>query len=137
MTQILPDIEALAIKALRIGAPSARISVDYPADWDTVTPLIVVHRVGGSAIDPRFADRALMDVQCYHTTRREASRLARHARTILFDACTKKTYDAEGSLSGFTEVTGPWSPGPSDDARVSRFIATYQLTARVALNTEG
>jgi hypothetical protein len=137
MTAVLPDVESLVLKALRAGLPDVRAAVDYPADWDGTSPLIVTHRVGGAAIDPRFADRALMDVQCFHTDRREASRLARKVRAVLVDACRTKVADAEGSLAHFTEVTGPWSPGPGDNANVSRFIATYQLTARPALNTEG
>ncbi len=136
MTAILPDVESLTLKAIRAALPDVRAAVDYPADWDMASPLIVAHRVGGAALDYRFADRALMDVQCYHPDRREASRLARRVRAILVDACAAKVADAEGSLAGFTEVTGPWCPGPGDYPDVSRFIATYQLTARPTLTKE-
>jgi hypothetical protein len=131
-TPVLPDVEALTLKALRARLTAVRIVVDYPADWDAASPLVVAHRVGGAAPDVRFLDRALMDVQVWHTDRREASRLAREIRAILVDACRAAVSDAEGSLSHFKEVTGPWSPGPGDHANLSRFIATYQLTARPA-----
>ncbi|QDQ14324.1 hypothetical protein FH965_30235 [Streptomyces spectabilis] len=131
-TPILPDVEALTLKALRARLKDVRVVADLPADWDAASPLVVAHRVGGAAIDPRFADRALMDVQTWHTNRRSASRLAREVRATLVDACRTAVSDAEGSLSHFQEVTGPWSPGPGDHATLSRFIATYQLTARAA-----
>ncbi|OKI71419.1 phage tail termination protein [Streptomyces sp. MJM1172] len=131
-TPILPDVDALVLKALRARLTAVRVAVDLPADWDAASPLVVAHRVGGAAPDARFLDRALMDVQVWHTDRREASKLAREVRAILFDACRTAVSDAEGYLSNFTEVSGPWSPGPGDYANLSRFIATYQLTARPA-----
>jgi hypothetical protein len=131
-TPILPDVDALVLKALRARLTAVRVAVDLPADWDAASPLVVAHRVGGAAPDPRFLDRALIDVQVWHTDRREASLLARTVRAILVDACRTAVSDAEGSLSHFTEVSGPWSPGPGDYANLSRFIATYQLTARPA-----
>ncbi|MFG3200367.1 hypothetical protein ACGFYT_30085 [Streptomyces sp. NPDC048208] len=73
-----------------------------------------------------------MDVQVWHTDRRDASKLARQVRAILVDACADQVSDDEGSLSHFSEISGPWSPGPGDYANLSRFIATYQLTARPA-----
>jgi hypothetical protein len=132
VTAILPDVEALTLKALSARLPAVRVVVDLPADWDAASPLVAAHRVGGAAPDPRFVDRALMDVQVWHTDRRSASRLAREVRAILVDACASKVADDEGSLASFTEVSGPWSPGPEDHANLSRFIATYQLTARPA-----
>ncbi|QPB09770.1 hypothetical protein CPT_Shady_009 [Streptomyces phage Shady] len=132
MIPVLPDVEALTLKALSGRLTGARVAVDYPADWDTASPLVVAHRVGGAALDARFLDRALMDVQVWAPDRREASRIAREVRAILFDACRSAVSDAEGYLSDFREVTGPWSPGPGDHANLSRFIATYQLTARPA-----
>lgn len=132
MTATLPDVEALVLKALRASLPAVRCVVEQPADWDAASPLVVAHRVGGAAPDPRFIDRALMDVQCFHVGRPEASKLARDVRRILVDACRANVADDEGHLSGFTEVMGPWSPSPGDHANLSRFIATYQLTARPA-----
>jgi hypothetical protein len=129
-TPILPDVEALALKALRARLTAVRVVVDLPLNWDAASPLVVIHRVGGAAPDARFLDRALMDVQVWHTDRRAASLLARTVRAVLVDACASQLSDAEGSLSHFTEVSGPWSPGPGDHANLSRFIATYQLTAR-------
>ncbi|QPB09549.1 head-to-tail connector complex protein [Streptomyces phage Sycamore] len=129
-TPILPDVEALVLKALSARLTAVRVVVDLPADWDAASPLVVAHRVGGAAPDARFLDRALMDVQVWHTDRRAASRLAREVRAILVDACRMALSDDEGSLSHFTEVTGPWAPAPGDHANLSRFIATYQLTAR-------
>lgn len=131
-TPILPDVEALVLKALRARLTAVRSVIELPADWDAASPLVTARRVGGAAPDPRFVDRALMDVQVWHTDRRSASRLAREVRAILVDACRTKVADAEGSLAHFTEVSGPWSPGPEDHANLSRFIATYQLTARPA-----
>ncbi|WP_152645189.1 DUF3168 domain-containing protein [Kitasatospora griseola] len=129
-TPILPDIEALALKALRAAFPDVRAAVDTPADWDVASPLITCRRVSGSALDPRFVDRAVMAVDAWHTDRRSASLLARRVRAALYDACRAKLADDEGSLAGFTELIGPWNPGPDDNAGISRFVATYQLTAR-------
>ncbi|MEU6633813.1 hypothetical protein ABZ905_36925 [Streptomyces parvus] len=129
---ILPDVENLVLTALRARLPAVRVVADLPADWDAASALVAAHRVGGAAPDARFYDRALMDVQVFHTDRRTASRLAREVRAILVDACADGFSDAEGSLSNFTEVSGPWNPGPGDYPNLSRFIATYQLTARTA-----
>jgi len=129
-TPILPDVEALVTEAVRARLTAVRVVVDLPADWDAASPLVVAHRVGGAAPDPRFLDRALIDVQCWHTDRRSASRLAREVRAVLVDACRMAFSNAEGSLSHFTEVSGPWAPAPGEHANLSRFIATYQITAR-------
>ncbi|MGW6602033.1 phage tail termination protein [Streptomyces sp. NPDC055036] len=131
-TPILPDIEALVLEAVRARLTAVRVVADLPADWDAASPLVAIHRAGGAAPDARFYDRALMDVQVWHTDRRSASRLGREVRAILVDACALQFSNAEGSLSHFTEVSGPWNPGPGDYANLSRFIATYQLTARTA-----
>ncbi|MFJ4701958.1 hypothetical protein ACIP5N_27735 [Streptomyces sp. NPDC088768] len=129
---ILPDVEALALSALRAALPGVRFVVDVPADWDAASSLVAVHRVGGAAIDPRYVDRALLDVQCFGTNRRAASLLARTVRAALLDACRTQTATDEGSLSGFSEVTGPWCTGPDETGTLTRFIATYQVLARPA-----
>ncbi|WP_449657917.1 phage tail termination protein [Streptomyces chrestomyceticus] len=135
-TPILPDIEALTLAAIRARLPGIRVVVDIPSDWDATRPLIVAHRVGGAAEDARFLDRALMDVQVWYRDRRYASMLARTVRMALADACRDQFSDIEGALSSFTEVSGPWCPGPEDDTGLTRFIATYQLTARPAHRKE-
>ncbi|MGW0929556.1 phage tail termination protein [Streptomyces sp. NPDC002644] len=131
-TPILPDVDALVTKALRARLTGVRVAVDIPADWDASSALVVAHRVGGAAVDPRFLDRALIDVQVFEPDRNDASALARRARAALLAACQTQFSDGTGSLSGFREITGPWSSGPETHANISRFIATYEVMARPA-----
>lgn len=136
MTPVLPDIDELVRAALAAGLPQAHVLTLWPDDWGQRLPLVVARRVAGAAPDPRGLDLALIDVQTAATDRRIAHRLARQARTVLFDACTAQfTHpEAEGYLSHFgAETSGPAEirdAHPTPGADLFRFQATYRITAR-------
>ncbi|GAA1160923.1 hypothetical protein F4556_005184 [Kitasatospora gansuensis] len=138
MTVPLPDTDALVRGALAAGlaATGAQVFTLWPDDWTSWLPLVVARRVGGSAVDPRGLDAAVIDVQCAAADRSAASLLARQAGAALFDACTAQWPDpaAGGYLSHFgDDVSGPaeirtGSPAAGPD--MFRFQATYRVTAR-------
>ncbi|MFD9813985.1 hypothetical protein [Streptomyces sp. NPDC059080] len=130
---VLPDVDELVTSALRDGMPGVTVRVLWPGDWSTALPLVVARRVAGSAVDPVGLDAAVLDVQCAAVTRRDASVLARTARTVLLAACRSQYQGTDGYLSHGQDVAGPFElrtgePAPGPD--LFRFQATYRVTAR-------
>ncbi|WP_405016417.1 hypothetical protein OHV05_04340 [Kitasatospora sp. NBC_00070] len=133
MIPVLPDVDALVTSALRKGLAGATVRVLWPASWSAALPLVVARRVPGSAGSAAGIDAALIDVQCAAATRREASALARTARTVLLAACRAQFPGPDGYLSTGREISGPaelrtGTPDPGPD--LFRFQATYRVTAR-------
>lgn len=137
MTQVLPDLDILVRAALTAGLPDASVWTLWPDDWAARLPLVVARRVSGGADDPRFLDRALIDVQTCAADRTAASLLARRARAVLWDACANQfaSTAAGGYLSRVVdEFGGPAELRTGNDALshadAFRFQATYSLQAR-------
>lgn len=139
MTQVLPDLDALVREALTAGLPDASVWTLWPDDWAHHLPLVVARRLPGAAADdPRFLDRALVDVQSCAADRSTASLLARRARAVLWDACERQfaSSSSGGYLSRLVDEFGGPAELRADDgiahADVFRFQATYSLQARPA-----
>ncbi|MFJ4796946.1 phage tail termination protein [Kitasatospora purpeofusca] len=133
MIPVLPDTDALVTSALRAGLPGTTVRVLWPDDWSAHLPLVVARRVAGAATDPAGVDSAIIDVQCAAPTRREASLLARTARTVLLAACRAQHSGPDGHLSTGAEVSGPAelrTGAPAVGPDLSRFQATYRVTTR-------
>ncbi|MEV7925309.1 hypothetical protein [Kitasatospora sp. NPDC088779] len=133
MIPILPDTDALITDALRAGLPGATVRVLWPDDWSTHLPLVVARRVDGAASSSAGVDAAIIDVQCAASTRREASLLARTARTVLLAACRAQFAGLDGYLSTGAEASGPAelrTGTPTAGPDLFRFQATYRVTTR-------
>ena len=130
---ILPDVDELVTDALRAGLPGVTVRVLWPNDWAERLPLVVARRVAGAAVDPVGLDAAVVDVQVAAPTRREASALARTARTVLLVACRAQFRGTDGYLSHGEDVSGPFelrTGQPDSGPDLYRFQATYRITAR-------
>lgn len=120
------DVEALLVIYLA-GIPDVTgTSVELPANILTRLPFIQINRVGGS--DDYITDSATVDVDVFHSTRAEASALAR----VVHAAMMRLRHTAvNGVLVDSVEtVTGPqWIN--YEDENLQRYVATYQIDSRV------
>ncbi len=140
MTPVLPDADELVRLALAAGLAERGVTASvwtlWPDDWYTQMPLVVARRVpGGAAPDPRGIDSAAITLTGCASTRAAASRLARQARTALFDQCVDQFADADagGYLSSFGEDSAPAedrTPGPVLHTDAFRFTGTFHVITR-------
>ncbi|MFD5504595.1 hypothetical protein ACFWJS_33630 [Streptomyces sp. NPDC127061] len=123
----LPDVERLALKALRRWlSPTVTVRVDTPEDPLRSLPLVVAHRIASaSGADPTLVDRATMSVECHSSDRAQASELARAVRALLPYAGRHGFGDDTGYLATTTVLVEPWPTTDGPD----HFVFT--LTARV------
>jgi hypothetical protein len=132
----LPDADMLALTCLRAASskPAKAFGTQIPANLLSVLPFAKVARFGGSAVDPRFLDRATFDVQTWGATRKAAFDFAFEIRTAFRDAWLESTVFAGlGHISFFDEVSAPSELRTSDQADgVWRTQATYSLALRPA-----
>lgn len=134
---LLPDSEAIVIEAIGVYlekdfgiTPNIRISM--PNDWYDLFPLVMARKSSGTARDSNHLDAGVFTVHCFHSSRREASLLARQVRAALKAACTDRFRSTKEpgnpGLAHFKEVTGPlFSPGDTQlqHSDVARFVASY------------
>ncbi|MGW1278449.1 phage tail termination protein [Streptomyces tsukubensis] len=134
---LLPDSEAIVTEAVqhyleRDFAAKPVIRVAMPADWYDRMPLVVIRRSSGTARVPAHLDAGVFTAHAFHSTRRDASLLARQVRAALLAASAERfrsrTEPGRPGLSHVQEVTGPlYSPGDSQLVHpdVHRFVASY------------
>ena len=130
----LPDADALVLTALRAGVSGQEFGTQIPADLLNSLPFVSVRRIGGASVDPRFLDRATIDLQTWGSTRKEAFDVAIACRDALRDAWLAGTaYTNLGHISHFREIAAPSELRTSDQAaNVWRTQATYSLFLRPA-----
>lgn len=122
----LPDVERLALKALRRWlSPTVTVRVDTPENPLGTLPLVVAHRIaGGSGADPTLVDRATLTVECHASDRGAASELSRAVRAVLPYAGRRGFGDDTGYLATTTVLVEPWPTTDGPD----HFV--YTLTVR-------
>jgi hypothetical protein len=130
-TAVLPNVEALIIFWLAGGAFAAGgIHAEFPLE--PTYPLLVVARIGGVPVDPRWVDAATLQIDAYGDTKQEAHDTAATAIARLLDLNDTAGIIDTGDVSGI--VTGvhvnsalPWLP---DETREQpRYLATVTVTA--------
>ncbi|MFE3144745.1 hypothetical protein [Streptomyces scopuliridis] len=126
----LPDVERLALKALRRWlAPTVAVRVDTPTEPLKSLPLVVAHRVpSGGGRDADLIDRATLSVECHAADRAQASELARAVRKVLPFAGRHGFGDDTGYLATTTVLVEPWPTTDGPDHFV--FTATFRALAR-------
>lgn len=122
------DVEAGVLDALADLAPGSN---ETPADLDRrlTAPgsgFYRVRRIGGQPVD-EVTDAAQVDVETFAVGRDAAFTLARAA----WDRLTL-TPGLVGGPVRFDRITTVLAPfeAPNDNPRVTRFLATYRVTAR-------
>lgn len=129
----LPDADALALSVIRAAYPAIKLGTQIPDDILSVLPYATCVRFGGSAVDPRFLDRATYNVQTWGGTRKAASDLAYDIREVFRLAAANQTVYPLGHIARYREVTAPTELRTADQAdNLWRFQATYSLFLRPA-----
>jgi len=96
-------------------------------------PFAQVRRINGSSVDPRFIDRATIDIQNWADTRRAALRHAATIRSVILTAWDDQVMTPHGNISWYEEVQAPQELRDEFQSdNVWRFQATYRLTGRGA-----
>lgn len=120
------DVEALLVIYLAPVDGVRGVSVDLPQNVLQRLPFIKVTRVSGG--DNYLTDSAMVDVECFHATRTQASAVARtvHARMMRL-----RHTAVNGVLVDSVEtVTGPqWIN--YEDENLQRYVSTYLVESRV------
>ncbi|MFE3461371.1 hypothetical protein ACFXKD_27825 [Nocardiopsis aegyptia] len=134
MARMLPRVNRLLLDLLvPVMAPVPFYS--QQPDLTRDLPVGMARKVpGGGAVDPRFLDRCMVDVQCWHTSDADADDLAEAARVALVTAWrTQQVIGGLGSISGYREISSPSLLQQDDTPKgVYRYQATYQLAIRPA-----
>lgn len=132
MARLLPYADALLIALVRAAIPDAEAGTLVPADLpNNPRPFVLVHRVGGAAIDPQFLDQATVDVQAFADTRTGAADLAETVRVALFEAYRTQQVNQHGHIAYYRETSGPSEVRTADQPdQLYRFQATYSLALR-------
>lgn len=130
MARLLPDAELLTLDLLRSALPSTTFTTMIPDDVLERVPLVIVRRVSGAAIHPRFLDRATMSVDAWHTSKADAAELAESVRTALFLAWDSQTVTTHGHVAYFDETAAPSEIRADEPDTVTRYQASYSLATR-------
>lgn len=124
-------------------APTPVVSL-MPDLTVTPPPVVMARRVPGpGAYDPRGYDQAVIDVQCWHTSDRDADDLADACRGALITAWrTQRAVAGMGHIAAYTERAAPallsdstQGRGPFTPKLIYRYQATYVLGLRPARGT--
>jgi hypothetical protein len=118
-----PDVEVELVAWL--GARrGVRVVTELPARLEEKLPVVQLQRVGGTDDGIRL-DRALVDVDVYAATRRDASLLARQVRDDLV-MHLRGTATAAAVFGRVSTVSAPaWRP--YENPALRRAGATYEL----------
>lgn len=126
--QNMPRIQDVVIPILREEFPQAQVVSWVPEKGDRVLPILNVRRLGGLPVDPRFLDRAVIELTCYGDQAlglEPAERLLLDAQIVLSEgAYRSRVVTGAGSLSSYRQTMGPTQfDSPYDDTfRVQSLI---------------
>lgn len=127
-TPVLPDIEALAIWHLDAAAIlTGGVHGDFPTS--PTYPLATVVRIGGPPTEPRWLDRATLQLDVWGATKAEARDTAATAIASLLDMTGLVS---TGTVSGVVTAVGVmqglrWFP--DDITEQPRYSCTVTVTA--------
>ena len=132
------EAEQVPVLLLRAALPDVTVRSAIPDDLTKFLPLVVVRRVTGASLAPRFWDGASINVQCWSDAIDEldpvsaASDLADQARRVLWEAWQNQTVTSAGHIAQLHESQGPLEVPDVDLPRLGRYVATYALRVRRA-----
>lgn len=130
MAGLMPSATDLALQV--IGAAVAPIPVrSLMPDLSQDLPVVMARRAGGSIIDPRALDSAIVTVQCWHTSDSSSEGLAEECRAALYLAWRQQAVEAGASVSAYGEQSAPvLVPSEEDPKGTYRYVASYDLAIR-------
>lgn len=135
MPRVLPDVDMM-VPALLRGELDAGVTVENlrPADFLQRLPLVTARRIPGAG-PPRnwqFYDVALLDLQTWAATRKQASDLAADCLTALCSAGARQAVLAGlGSFKSVDVTVGPGELREADQAGdLWRFHSSYRVAVR-------
>lgn len=128
------DVEAAVIEIAQAALPGESFGSLMWSGAMKDLPLTVVRRVstGSGDTDPRFADRALVDVQSWGSTRGQAYDSAWAVANALMDAWNNQTTTTSGVNLSWVGITA-YPSELRDELQLDntwRFQATYSIIAR-------
>lgn len=131
--RLMPRTNRLLLELVRPAMP-AGVTVKTRIPDTMPKPFVLLRRSGGSWLDARGLDSAVVDVQTWATTDEEAEGLAERVRALLWSAYrTGATVPGVGSVSLVREEAAPVEmPSDSEDHGVYRYQATYTVNVRPA-----
>ena len=131
--RLLPDVDLLVREIVTAAVSDVQVGTMIPPDLVDRMPFVMARRVGGTAVHPRFADRALVDVQVWAADRKVAADTAEAVRVALFRAWERQTVTAHGYIGAYSEIAAPTElRDETTPDGVYRFQATYALVVRPA-----
>ncbi|MFE3220241.1 hypothetical protein [Streptomyces antimycoticus] len=130
--RMLPSAADILVGVLRPALAVATVGTLIPNPMPL--PFVLARAVGGAAVDMRFLARALVDVQTWAATDRDAEGLAAAARAALVTAWRQQVViPGTGSIGWLEERATPvLLPDEHTGDGVYRYQATYELTLRPA-----
>lgn len=132
------EAEQVPVLLLRAALPDVTIRSAIPDDLTRFLPLIVVRRVSGASLAPRFWDGPQVNVQCWSDATDEldpvsaAFALADRVRQVLWEAWSNQTVTPAGHIVQLRESQAPLEVPDVDLPRLGRYVATYALRVRRA-----
>ncbi len=131
----LPYVDGFLMELLRPLMPGYQVVTRLPAPELRKPPIIMARRIpGGGAVHPRFLDSALVQIDSFALTRRQAAAGIRSVSDIFYDAWFNQTVIPGvdgGHINGMEERSGPAEfPDSDPPAEMVRFYATYELFIR-------
>lgn len=130
MARLLPSVNDLLLGILRPALPGdVTIGDLIPATMPY--PFVLARKAGGAAIHPQFVDSAIVDIQVWAKTNRQAENLAEDCRVALYEAWRNQTVVPNvGHIGYYDEQSSPVLIEVTDN--VYRYQATYTLVIRPA-----
>lgn len=141
MARLFAPATSLVLEILRPALAPVEVRSLMPDLVETPPPVVMARRVPGpGAYDPRGYDQAVIDVQCWHTTDRDADDLADACRAALITAWRKqRVVPGVGYIAAYTEQSAPALIPDAASGRsastpkgIYRYQATYVLGLRPA-----
>ncbi|MGW3569074.1 phage tail termination protein [Streptomyces sp. NPDC000941] len=130
--RMLPSAADLLVGVLRPALAVATVGTLIPDPMPL--PFVLARPIGGAAVDMRFLARAVVDVQTWAETDRDAEDLAAAARAALVTAWRQQVVvPGVGSVGWLAERAAPvLLPDEHTGDGVYRYQAAYELTIRPA-----
>ncbi len=131
----LTYVDGFLMALLRPALPGYQVVTRLPAPELRKLPIVMARRIpGGGAVHPVFLDSALVQVDSFAKTRREASKALSDVLDVFYQAWFNQTLvtgEDGGHINRIEQRSGPAEfPDSDPPAEISRFYSVYELLIR-------